>query len=358
MFKWFGGKSKKDATVPPTSEGPLPVEAPKEQPPASSGSVSTMEKSTGQAEPPKSGFSKLKAAVSLTGKALVDQVMGAFQETELDDDAVDDIEEALVRADVGLSTAVEITDRIRANRSQIGTVEKLRAFLKTEFTSILSPYANANQLQFEPGKLNIYLVVGVNGAGKTTFIGKLARRYVQQGKKVVIGAGDTFRAAAEEQLDVWAQRAGAELIRKDGSDAAAVIFDTLAHAKAQQADVVLLDTAGRLQNKYNLMEELRKIRKVIEKAKPEGAVYESLLVLDATTGQNALKQAEVFKEAVDLSGVVLTKLDSSAKGGVILSIAKEFHLPVKLVGVGEGIEDLKDFDTEEFIQALFPSDRS
>ena len=226
--------------------------------------------------------------------------------------------------------------------------------LNREFEAILTPYEQANQLKFDPKVMNIYLVVGVNGAGKTTFIGKLANRFIKQGKTVVIGAGDTFRAAAEEQLEVWANRAGATFIGAGNTkDPAAVMFESLKQAKAIGADVVLLDTAGRLQNKFNLMEELRKVRKVIEQGKPEGAVMESLLVLDATTGQNALKQASVFKETVDLNGVVLTKLDGSAKGGVILTIAREHGLPVKMVGVGEGIEDLKDFHAHEFIDALF-----
>ena len=202
--------------------------------------------------------------------------------------------------------------------------------------------------------MNIYLVVGVNGSGKTTVIGKLANRFIRQGRTVVIGAGDTFRAAAQEQLEVWANRAGAVFVGAGNvTDPSAVIFDTLKRAKESHADVVLLDTAGRLQNKRNLMEELRKIRKVIDQARPEGSLLESLLVLDATTGQNALKQAAVFHEAVDLSGVILTKLDGSAKGGVILGIAREYRLPVKMVGVGEGIEDLRDFHAQAFVEALF-----
>jgi fused signal recognition particle receptor len=204
-------------------------------------------------------------------------------------------------------------------------------------------------------------VVGVNGSGKTTFIGKLAYQFRQQGHRVLIGAGDTFRAAAEDQLAVWAERAGAEIIRADeaasgGADPAAVIFDTLKRARDEGVEVVLLDTAGRLQNKFNLMEEMKKIRRIIDRERPEDSVLEALLVLDATTGQNALKQAKAFQETVDLTGVVLTKLDSSAKGGVVLAVAKEYRLPVKMVGVGEGIEDLQPFETDAFIDGLLDRD--
>jgi fused signal recognition particle receptor len=301
-----------------------------------------------------SALASLRNAVALTGKSIVGKIFGLLKESEIDQDTIDEIEEILIRADVGLDTASRISEKIRQRKDELGTSEQMMAFLRQEFLDILTPYQQANQLRFEPGKMNVYLVVGVNGAGKTTFIGKLANRFIQQGKTVVIGAGDTFRAAAEEQLEVWAQRAGATFVGAGkAKDPAAVIYEALKQAREAQADVVLLDTAGRLQNKFNLMEELRKIRKVIDQGMPDGAVLESLLVLDATTGQNALKQASVFKETVDLSGVVLTKLDGSAKGGVILTIAQEHQLPVKMVGVGEGIADLKDFNATEFIDALF-----
>jgi len=327
VFNWFGKK---------TQDKPAPTEA----------QVAVAE--------PQDALGSLKAAVSLTGKSLVGKIFGLLKDSEITDDIIDEIEEILLRADVGLDTAIEITEKLHARKDELNTSERLMAFLKEEFAAILTPFEAANQLKYQPGHMNVYLVVGVNGAGKTTFIGKLANRFIQQGKKVVIGAGDTFRAAAEEQLEVWAQRAGATFVGAGkAKDPAAVIFDALKQARESNADVVLLDTAGRLQNKFNLMEELRKVRKVIEQGMPEGSVLESLLVLDATTGQNALKQASVFHEVVDLSGVVLTKLDGSAKGGVILTIAKEYKLPVKMVGVGEGIDDLKDFHTREFIDALF-----
>lgn len=341
MFNWFGKKS---------TETPPKPEASKQ---ASEVSLSGVDNPIAD-EAPKSALAGLTAAVSMTGKSIVGKIFGLLKESEINDDVIDEIEEILIRADVGLETAMGISEKIRQRKDELGTSEQMMAFLRQEFSEILTPYEQANQLRFEAGKMNVYLVVGVNGAGKTTFIGKLANRFIQQGKKVVIGAGDTFRAAAEEQLEVWASRSGATFVGSgNAKDPAAVIYDALKQARDTGADVVLLDTAGRLQNKFNLMEELRKVRKVIDQGMTEGAVLESLLVLDATTGQNALKQASVFKETVDLSGVVLTKLDGSAKGGVILTIAREHQLPVKMVGVGEGIEDLKDFHAQDFIDALF-----
>lgn len=301
-----------------------------------------------------SGFDKLKSAVSLTGKSLIHHIvsLGRSDEAPLTEEAYDEIEETLIRADVGVDLAVDWADKMRKNPA-IRTPSQLQAFLRDEFTQVLSGVPGSTQLRFEPGKLNLYLVVGVNGAGKTTLIGKLAHRFVQSGKKVVIAAGDTFRAAAEDQLEVWAQRAGADLVRKEKADAAAVVFDSIHRAVETGADVLIIDTAGRLQNKFNLMEELRKIKKIIEREAPEDMVQESLLVIDATTGQNALRQAEVFHEAVQLTGIGLTKLDGSAKGGIVFNIARQYQLPVKLVGVGEKIGDLRDFNAGDFIDALF-----
>lgn len=353
MFDWFGKKKDADKPAEPQPQQPTESPAGTEEKPAPSLS------SEGR-------LAKLKSALSLTGQGLVGKIFGVMAEgEEFTEDKIDEIEEILIRSDVGLDTAVTITDRLRERKHRFNTTDDLMGFLREEFTAILTPYEEANRLNFQPGKLNVYLVVGVNGAGKTTFIGKLAHRFQSEGKTVVIGAGDTFRAAAVEQLKVWADRAGATFVgpektgESDGNatDPSSVIFDAINTARQQNAEVVLLDTAGRLQNKFNLMEELRKIRRVIDKAMPPesegGAHYESLLVLDATTGQNALKQAEVFKEAVAINGVVLTKLDGSAKGGVVLNIAREHKLPVKMVGVGEGIEDLKEFHAAEFVDALF-----
>ncbi len=301
-----------------------------------------------------SAFSALKNAVSLTGRTLLERITKAFDDESDIDERIDYLEETLIRADIGPATAATIADTLRARKGQVGSPEQLVDMLKQEFKEILAPYTQANQLSYRPGVMNVYLITGVNGAGKTTLIGKLAHRFIQQGRRVVIGAGDTFRAAAEEQLETWAKRAGAEFVAPAGTkDPAAVVFEALKQARDNNADVVLLDTAGRLQNKRNLMEELQKIRRVIEQGMPADGMLESLLVLDATTGQNGLSQASVFKEAIGLSGVALTKLDGSAKGGIVLTIAREYQLPVKLVGVGEGINDLKDFDANAFIDGLF-----
>ena len=223
--------------------------------------------------------------------------------------------------------------------------------LKEEFKKTLSD-AGSTELNYKDGELNIYFIAGVNGAGKTTLIAKMAYRFKQEGKKVLIAAGDTFRAAAEEQLNIWSERAGADIVRRDKADPASVVYEAIQKAKVENYDVILVDTAGRLQNKFNLMEELKKIKTVIDKQAPN-ALRESILVIDANTGQNGLQQAKIFAQAVNLTSVALTKLDGSAKGAIIIAIAKEMNLPVKLVGVGEKMEDLKAFVPEDFINALF-----
>jgi len=304
---------------------------------------------TGLATPP-SGVDKLKAAVSLTQKTLFGGLLlGQDIHT---DDALESLEENLIRSDVGVDLAVSLVEAIRKNTA-LKDEAGLSAYLKTRFHDILSLGTDANHLRFSPHVLNIYLVVGVNGAGKTTLIGKLAHRFTAQGHAVVIAAGDTFRAAAEDQLAIWAQRAGATLVAPDTQDAAAVAFESVREAKRLGARVLIIDTAGRLQNKFNLMEELKKIDRIIAKEAPPEAIRETLLVVDATTGQNAMRQAEVFQEALPLSGVALTKLDGSAKGGIVLNIAQTFRLPVKLVGVGEKMTDLEDFNPQHFVDALF-----
>lgn len=297
----------------------------------------------------------LFSALKKSGDAISGSISNLFDGSQLDDDVFDEIEEILIKADVSLDTAVNMTDNLRKNKARLKTKDDVLNELKAEFTRILTPDALNQTLSYQDNTLNIYLVVGVNGAGKTTFIGKLAHQFKQAGKTVVVGAGDTFRAAAVEQLQVWAERSGATFIgpKKEGADPSGVLFDAIETANKNNANVVLLDTAGRLQNKFNLMEELEKVKRTIDKARPESANLECLLVLDATTGQNALSQAEIFNQAVNLDGVILTKLDGSAKGGVILTIAEKFNLPVKMVGVGEGIDDLKDFDTQDYLDALF-----
>ena len=296
-------------------------------------------------------FSNLKQVLSKTSESLVDNILSVTQgKQEIDDDLIDEMEEKLIRADIGVNTAVEIVESLRAAKNKTKP-DEVKEFLQNKFTEILRS-TDSNILNIKDNQLNIILVVGVNGAGKTTLIGKLAHRFKLQGKKVFVAAGDTFRAAAEDQLEIWTKRAGAEIVRQDGADPASVVFDAIRSSKANNADILIIDTAGRLQNKFNLMEELKKIKKVIDREAPQSLV-ESMLVLDATTGQNGLRQAEVFKEAVQVTSVGLTKLDGTAKGGIVITIAKELRLPVKLIGIGEKMEDLRDFNPDDFVKALF-----
>lgn len=295
-------------------------------------------------------FDNLKKTIEKTSESLVGNVVSRLQdEEEFDEFILDDMEELLIKADLGVNTASAIVDKLRSGQKL--KPSQVKEYLKSEFSTILQN-AGSNALSYKDGELNIYFIVGVNGAGKTTLIGKLAHRFKLQGKKVLVAAGDTFRAAAEEQLNIWSERAGAQIVRNDGADPASVVFDAIKKAKSENFDVVLVDTAGRLQNKFNLMQELQKVKSVIDKQAPE-ALRETILVLDANTGQNGLSQAKVFTECVNLTSVALTKLDGSAKGGIIIAIAREMNLPVKLIGVGEKMEDLKDFDAADYIEAMF-----
>ncbi len=295
-------------------------------------------------------FNNLKKAVSNTARSLVGNVADAVENEETFSDFVlDDMEDMLISADLGVNYASALVDKLR-NQAKIKPSE-IRSYLKSEFKKTLEE-AGSNELNFKENSLNIYFITGVNGSGKTTLIAKLAYKFKQEGKRVLIAAGDTFRAAAEEQLNIWSQRAGADIVRRDKADPASVVYETVQKAKNENYDVVLVDTAGRLQNKFNLMEELSKIKSVIDKNAPE-SLRESILVLDANTGQNGLQQAKVFLDCVNLTCVALTKLDGSAKGAVVLSVAKDMKLPVKLIGVGEKMEDLKAFNADDFINALF-----
>lgn len=297
----------------------------------------------------KDKFNNLKEAVSNTAQALVGNVINTVShEEEFSEFILDDMEDTLISADLGVGYASELVDKLR-NQNKIKPSD-VKNYLKTEFLSVLKD-AGSNVLNYQDG-LNIYFICGVNGVGKTTLIGKLAYKFKNEGKRVLIAAADTFRAAAEEQLDIWSKRAGADIVRHDKADPASVVYEAIDKAKSQGYDVILIDTAGRLQNKFNLMEELSKIKSVIDKKAPEN-LRECMLVLDANTGQNGLQQAKVFTEAVNLTSVALTKLDGSAKGAIVLAVAKEMKLPVKLVGVGEKMEDLKTFNSEEFIEAIF-----
>jgi fused signal recognition particle receptor len=283
---------------------------------------------------------------------LAGYVSSVLSRSEIDDETWEELEEALIRADVGVKTTTTLLEELRAEVAEKGITEPeaLLAQLKGDLKARLA--VSDRSLHYEPGAPNVWLFVGVNGVGKTTTIGKLAKRQQADGRSVVMAAGDTFRAAAAEQLGVWAQRVEAELVQgAEGGDPSSVIFDAVQQAAARQADLVLADTAGRLHTKVNLMEQLRKVRRVAEK--PPGRVTEVLLVLDATTGQNGLNQAQVFTEAVEVTGVVLTKLDGSARGGIVLAIQGELGIPVKLVGLGETVDDLVPFDPDEFVEALF-----
>lgn len=295
-------------------------------------------------------FDKLKSTVSKTAQSLVGNVVDAVsEEDEFSEFVLDDMEDLLISADLGVNYASELTDKLRG-QDKIKP-SKVKEFLQEEFLKTLSD-AGSCELNYKDNGLNIYFVTGVNGAGKTTLIGKLAYKFKQEGKRVLIAAGDTFRAAAEEQADIWSKRAGADIVRRDKADPASVVYEAIRKGIDEGYNVLLIDTAGRLQNKFNLMEELAKIKTVIDKNAPD-SLRESILVIDANTGQNGLQQAKVFKECVNLTAVALTKLDGSAKGAIVLAIAKELGLPVKLVGVGEKMEDIKDFNSKEFISALF-----
>ena len=294
-------------------------------------------------------FDKLKNTVSKTAQALVGNVVDTVaEETEFSEFVLDDMEDTLISADLGVNYAAELVDKLRGQNKI--KPSQVKEFLQNEFLKTLEE-AGSCKLNYKENELNIYFITGVNGAGKTTLIGKLAYRFKQEGKKVLIAAGDTFRAAAEEQVDIWSKRSGADIVRRDKADPASVVYEAIQKARNEHYDVILVDTAGRLQNKFNLMEELSKIKTVIDKNAPN-ELRESVLVIDANTGQNGLQQAKVFKECVNLTAVALTKLDGSAKGAIVIAIARELGLPVKLVGVGEKMEDLEDFNSKEFISAV------
>lgn len=279
----------------------------------------------------------------------IEQIINSF--TKIDEEFFDELEETLILSDIGAQTSAEICEELRARVKKTGTTEpaEVKQLLKDIISEVLT---GGNDLHLN-SKPAVIMVIGVNGAGKTTTIGKMAAKFKANGKKVIVAAADTFRAAAIDQLNVWTDRAGVEIVKhSEGSDPAAVVFDAISAAKARGADIVLCDTAGRLHNKKNLMEELKKIARIISRELPEACV-ETLLVLDATTGQNAVNQARLFNESADITGIVLTKLDGTAKGGIIIPIKNELNLPVKLVGVGEKIDDLQPFIPEAYVDALF-----
>ncbi len=297
-------------------------------------------------------FSKIKEGLKKTRKAVVGQIDSMLKSfKKIDEELFEELEELLVMGDVGVPTAEKICDelRTRVKKEGIKDPEEIHRLLEETVSEMLR---GGEELDVSTSP-SIILVIGVNGVGKTTTIGKLANNLSNQGKKVILAAADTFRAAAIDQLDIWAQRSGCEIVKQnEGSDPAAVVFDAISAAKARKADVIICDTAGRLHNKKHLMDELAKINRIIDRELPDAA-KEKLLVLDATTGQNAVNQAEQFREATGITGIVLTKLDGTAKGGVVLAIKEGLGIPVKYIGVGEQIDDLQPFNSDDFAKALF-----
>jgi len=304
--------------------------------------------------PPTSLFERLKQGLKKTKDGLVGRIDTlVLGKKEIDADTLEELEEILITSDMGVKTTVELIRTLeqRLGRNELKDGEALRLALKEEILSRLT--AHHTPLEIGGQSPFVLLVIGVNGVGKTTTIGKLASRFSSDGKKVLLAAADTFRAAAAEQLTVWGDRSGCDVIRhKEGADPSAVVFDACKAALARQVDILIIDTAGRLHTKVNLMEEMKKIRRVIGREIP-GAPHETLLVLDAATGQNAISQARLFKEAAGVTGIALTKLDGTAKGGIVAAVSHEFALPVRYIGVGESIDDLRDFDPREFTDALF-----
>ncbi|MFN3480376.1 MAG: signal recognition particle-docking protein FtsY [Thermodesulfovibrionales bacterium] len=296
-------------------------------------------------------FDKLKQGLAKTRKGLIEKVESIFSGRKIDFETLEELEEALLTADIGVKATTEIIDFLKekTKKGEIKDISRIKEYLKLEMSTMLGD----SQPLIIDRKPFVILAVGVNGVGKTTTIGKLTARFVGEGKSVIMAAADTFRAAAIEQLEIWAKRTGAQIVKhQSGSDPAAVAFDAIEAAKARNIDVVIVDTAGRLHTKSPLMEELKKVRRVIEKGIPS-APHEVLLVVDATTGQNALRQAEMFNNAIGVTGIALTKLDGTAKGGIIFAIRRELGIPVRYIGIGEGIEDLRDFEPKEFVEALF-----
>lgn len=344
IFDRFKGKKQQD-------ESQLQPEAasiPKEK---GNGSEEASSSKTGWLSRFKKGLQKTRQNLSGRLESLIKH------SDRIDDDFWDEVEEILIQADVGVETSLELVNKVRqeVKKQKLQEPEQVLELIRQEAADMLK-LEESSELCFSEDGPSVILVVGVNGAGKTTSIAKLAYQFKQQDKRVLLAAGDTFRAAAIDQLQIWADRIGVDLIKhQEGADPGAVVFDALNAARARRADCLIIDTAGRLQNKTNLMKEISKVRKIIEREIP-GAPHEVLLVLDATTGQNAISQAKVFTEATGVSGIILTKLDGTAKGGIVLAIARELQIPVKFIGIGEGMEDLKPFAADMFAAALF--DRS
>jgi fused signal recognition particle receptor len=299
-------------------------------------------------------FDKLRKSLAKTKDNIMGKISRVVLRRKLDDDLLDEIEEILIEADVGVKATMRLIEslRERARQSRTTDGDAVMQLLKDEIANIMSAKSTNVSAPPESG-LEVWLITGVNGVGKTTTIGKLASRFASEGKKVMIGACDTFRAAAIDQIAIWAERGGVDIIRsQEGADPAAVAFDAASAASARNADILLIDTAGRLHTKSNLMDELKKIRRVVTKAAPEARIL-SKLIIDGNTGQNAISQVQVFTEAVGCDGIIITKLDGTAKGGVVIAVAEELNVPVDFIGLGETVDDLQPFDAKQFAEALF-----
>jgi fused signal recognition particle receptor len=339
MLKWFRKKEDESQPISPESE------------------LEEQETVNGEDNDPKENkkgfFGRLKERLTKTRETLITRVDRlVLGKKEIDEDLLDELEEILITSDLGVMTTQALIESVqqKVKRKELDDPERLKVYLQQEILRFLEVPKKIPDYSQRPF---IVLVIGVNGVGKTTTIGKLAQRLGEQGQKVMLVAGDTFRAAAGEQLEIWAGRSGAEIVRqKEGSDPSAVVFDALKAAASRGMDVVLIDTAGRLHTRVNLMEELKKIRRVIQKSIPE-APHQTLLILDATMGQNAISQARIFNEAMEVDGIILTKLDGTAKGGIIVGISHELKIPIEYIGIGEKVDDLQPFNPEEFVRALF-----
>lgn len=374
IMRWFGrGKAKEEAAeeavdkqnlLPPAQEtetaqppaDAVVVEAPPAPEPEPARVPEPEPEPAPEPEKKKGWFARLKDGLAKSTSKLADGVAAIFTKRKLDDEALEELEELLISADLGPTTAAKATAELARTRfGKEVTAEEVRGALATEIAKTLEPVAKP--LIPDPArKPHVILVVGVNGAGKTTTIGKLAKQFREEGKTVHLAAGDTFRAAAVSQLKIWGERTGCQVTARDtGADAAGLAFDALRDAQAAQADVLLIDTAGRLQNKEGLMEELKKIVRVVKKL-DETAPHDTIITLDATVGQNAHSQVEVFRDMVNVSGIVLTKLDGSARGGVLVALAEKFKLPVHAIGIGEGADDLRPFDPQDFARSLMGLD--
>ena len=339
MLKWFRKKEDEDQ--------PAVLDSDAEE------KDTSVPEETGSQENKKGFFGRLKERLSKTRETLISRVDHlVLGKKEIDEDLLDELEEILITSDLGVLTTRALIDSVqqKVKRKELNDPEKLRETLQQEILRFLEVPRMVPDYSQKPF---IILIIGVNGVGKTTTIGKLAQKFREQGKKVLLVAGDTFRAAAGEQLEIWAGRSGAEIIRqKEGSDPSAVVYDGVKAARSRGVDVVLIDTAGRLHTRVNLMEELKKTRRVIQKEVPDGP-HQTWLILDATMGQNAISQARLFNEALEVNGIILTKLDGTAKGGIIVGICNELKIPIEYIGIGEKVDDLQPFNPEEFVRALF-----